>query len=129
MTAKLDGTNGVTFPDGTTQSTAGITPTSTQLCKAWVNFFGGTSTSIRASYNVSSVIRGGVGSYTVNFTSALSDANYSTVGMCADVSTGNGASLELPYSGTYTTSAVALYAYQRTGGTIDPAIVNIAVFR
>jgi hypothetical protein len=45
--------------------------------KAWVNF-NGNSTSIRASYNVSSITNNGAGDFTVNFTNALEDANYAT---------------------------------------------------
>jgi hypothetical protein len=44
-------------------------------CRAWVNF-NGTNGSIRASGNVSSVTRNGTGDYTVNFTTAMPDANY-----------------------------------------------------
>ena len=46
--------------------------------KAWVNFDGTTSPgTIRASYNVSSVTRNGTGDYTINFTNAFVDTNYS----------------------------------------------------
>jgi hypothetical protein len=46
-------------------------------CRAWVNFNGQTTPgTIRASGNVSSVARNGTGDYTVNFTNALSDADY-----------------------------------------------------
>ena len=44
--------------------------------KAWVNLNGAT---IRASYNVTSVTKTATGNYTINFTNALSDTNYSTV--------------------------------------------------
>jgi hypothetical protein len=50
-----------------------------QLCKAWVNFNGTGTVAIRASYNVSSITDNGIGDYTVNFTTALVDANYSTI--------------------------------------------------
>lgn len=57
-------------------------------CRAWVNFDGtkdstgaastaNTARLIRASGNVSSVMRNGTGDYTVNFTTAMPDANYS----------------------------------------------------
>lgn len=49
-----------------------------QLCKAWVAFAGATAT-IRSSFNVSSVTRNASGDYTVNFTNALADANYSVL--------------------------------------------------
>ena len=53
--------------------------------KAWVNFDGtvATPSTIRASYNVSSITRNGTGNYNVNFTNALVDANYSMVGCAA----------------------------------------------
>jgi hypothetical protein len=48
-----------------------------QLCRAWVNFDGTGTVAIRASFNVSSITDNGTGDYTVNFTTALADANYS----------------------------------------------------
>lgn len=47
-----------------------------QLCRAWVNFNGTSTVSIRASFNVSSITDNGTGNYTINFTSALPDTNY-----------------------------------------------------
>jgi hypothetical protein len=49
------------------------------LAKAWVNFNGTGTVAIRAQYNVSSITDNGTGDYTVNFTTALVDANYSGV--------------------------------------------------
>lgn len=46
--------------------------------KAWVNFSGIGSVSIRASSNVSSVADNSTGDYTVNFTTAFSSANYAS---------------------------------------------------
>lgn len=43
--------------------------------KAWVNFDGSTA-AIRASYNISSVVRNSAGYYTVNFTTAMPNINY-----------------------------------------------------
>jgi hypothetical protein len=62
-------------------------------CRAWVNFdgtkdtTGATSTAntnrqIRASGNVTSVLRNGTGDYTVTFTTAMPDANYCVVFGC-----------------------------------------------
>jgi hypothetical protein len=48
-------------------------------CRAWVNFNGEGTVAIRASGNVSSITDNGVGNYTVNFTTAMPDANYSVV--------------------------------------------------
>jgi hypothetical protein len=44
--------------------------------RAWVNFNGNNQATIRASGNVSSVARGGLGTYVVNFLVAMPDANY-----------------------------------------------------
>lgn len=46
--------------------------------KAWVRYSGSTSgVSVYSAFNVSSVVRAGVGSYTINFSTALADGNYS----------------------------------------------------
>jgi hypothetical protein len=47
-------------------------------CRAWVNFNGTSTVAIRASGNVSSITDNGTGDYTVNFTTAMPDVNYST---------------------------------------------------
>jgi len=52
--------------------------------KAWVNFNGTGTVAIRAQFNVSSITDNGTGDYTVNFTTAMPDANYA-------VAFGNGA--------------------------------------
>jgi len=52
------------------------------VAKAWVNFNGGngnTAGAINGSFNVSSITVNGTGDYTVNFTTAISSANYSWV--------------------------------------------------
>jgi hypothetical protein len=69
--------NGVANTPPTIQDSAG-----TQIgtfCRAWVNFNGTGTVAIRASFNVSSITDNGTGDYTVNFTNALPDANYSVV--------------------------------------------------
>jgi hypothetical protein len=55
----------------TVSGTAPIYP-----CRAWVNFNGTGTVAIRASGNVSSITDSGVGLYDVNFTTAMTDANY-----------------------------------------------------
>jgi hypothetical protein len=45
------------------------------IAKAWVNFNGSTA-AIRGSFNVTSISKNGTGDYTVNFTTAMPDANY-----------------------------------------------------
>jgi hypothetical protein len=60
----------------------------TGTCRAWVNFNGTGTVAIRASYNVSSITDHGTGDYRVNFTSALSDANYAIAGFTIGVTAG-----------------------------------------
>ena len=45
------------------------------IAKAWLNYNGATQT-INSSFNVSSVTRNSTGYYTVNFTTAMPNANY-----------------------------------------------------
>lgn len=70
--------NGVANTPPTVKDSAG-TEIGT-FCRAWVNFNGTTNTggfcTIRASFNVTSVADNGTGDYTVNFTTAMPDANY-----------------------------------------------------
>lgn len=61
--------------------------------KAWVNFNGVTTATIRASLNVSSVTRNGTGDYTVNFTNALPDVNYAVTGVARWTTSGVGQAL------------------------------------
>lgn len=53
----------------------------TGIAKAWVNFNGIGTVTIRSSFNVSSITDNGTGDYTVNFTTAMSNANYCPVAM------------------------------------------------
>jgi hypothetical protein len=50
------------------------------LCRAWVNFNGTGTPAIRESGNVSSITDNGAGDYTVNFTTAMPDANFALSG-------------------------------------------------
>ena len=47
------------------------------FCRAWVNFDGSAgAVSIRRSFNISSVVENSTGQYTINFTTAMPDADY-----------------------------------------------------
>jgi len=98
--------------------------------RAWVNFNGTGTVAIRASGNVSSITDNSTGDYTVNFTTALSDANYAAVGSTQ----GSGVSvlpvISVNQGNSQTTSLVNIYT---TGGTTatpsDFNYVTVAVFR
>jgi hypothetical protein len=92
MPTTINGTTGVSqvqnsiVTDGKLSLTANSAPIKTALnasgsapiyaCRAWVNFNGTGTVAIRASGNVSSITDNGTGNYTVNFTTAMPDANY-----------------------------------------------------
>lgn len=98
-------------------------------CRAWVNFNGTGTVAIRASGNVSSITDGGNGIYTVNFTTAMPDANFSTVATAnyycvsyyetspgVNSPTTTSAKLYVgagPWTGTYTDSAYVMAAFFR----------------
>jgi hypothetical protein len=100
------------------------------LAKAWVNFNGTGAVAIRDRYNVSSITDNGPGDCTVNFTTAMPDANFSAVvGIGGDsTSTGNGAWAQRIRSTT--TSSVRLWTVRPdNGGLVDSSDVNVAIFR
>lgn len=101
-------------------------------CRAWVNFNGTGTPSIKASGNVSSITDNGVGDYTVNFTTAISDTNYSWLGAVGGDATGYARCLFQNTGDTMTTSALRVRTGQTSSGSsnlLDYGIVNVAVFR
>jgi hypothetical protein len=69
--------------DGLLQFNSGYGSAATAYgCRAWVNFNGTGTVAINGSGNVSSITDNGTGDYTVNFTTAMPDTNYASVGSC-----------------------------------------------
>ena len=98
-------------------------------CRAWVNFNGTGTVAIRASGNVSSITDNGTGNYTVNFTTALADTNYATVGTCAlsnAVVAGNTERGFTPQD--YNTTSIRYVVTDGASG-VDPLYCNVAIFR
>jgi len=99
--------------------------------KAWVNFNGQGAVAIRANFNVSSITdNGGTGDYTVNFTTAMADANYAVTQCCCQNSGGVPSNDNNPnfQPHTYATGSIrGLTAY--TDVLVDCAFVNVAIFR
>lgn len=96
-------------------------------CRAWVNFNGTGTVAIRASGNVSSITDNGVGDYTVNFTTAMTDANY---GVAISVG-GFGASVSsLTSTPALATGSVRVVCFNsNTLAVADASHVTVAVFR
>ena len=60
-----------------TAGTGAVTLTKQSAAKAYLNYKGDSTNSIRGSFNVSSVTENNAGDYTTNFSSNMNDANYS----------------------------------------------------
>ena len=102
-----------------------------QLCRAWVNFNGTSTVTIRASYNVSSITDNGTGDYTVNFTTAMADANYSAVGSAGKGASGGGGGRQVTTNclANPTTSACRINTTDGGGVVNDLEFISIAIFR
>lgn len=106
--------------------------------KAWVNFNGTGTVAIRAAGNVSSITDNGTGDYTINFTTAMPDANYVVQG-CGffsetAVSEGmyNPVAIRRAGAGMLTASSVRIATSAQSGGTptlTDFFGVYVAIFR
>jgi hypothetical protein len=102
----------------------------TGIPKAWVQFNGFTS-SIYNSFNVSSVTRNSTGDYTINFTTVLSSANYSSVGNCGFGfgSDGSYNIVLIPYTTIPTTSAIRFTSVNyNTAVAADATYTSAAIF-
>ena len=134
ITGNLTG-NATTATTATKLSTAsGSAPS--YACRAWVNFDGtrdssgavstaNTNRLIRASGNVTSVLRNSVGDYTITFTTPMSDANYSITGMTTGLSA---MTAFLVSGGTYTSSAVRVRTGDYTNNLYDMGTSCFQVF-
>jgi hypothetical protein len=95
-------------------------------CRAWVNFNGTGTVAIRSSGNVSSISDNGTGDYTVNFTTAMPDANYAAP--VGGRSTAAGLNIN-PLFELASASALRVQTYNTAWSPIDPAYVTLAIFR
>jgi hypothetical protein len=102
-------------------------------CRAWVNFNGTGTVAIRASGNVSSITDNGTGDYTVNFTTAMPDANYSVCGLAqldALVNNCDGAvNIKRGVASPLTTTSARIGAGSYNLSLADCVIVSVAFFR
>jgi hypothetical protein len=140
MPITLNGTSGLVTPGMTLGSSVVTVPSGSApsyTCRAWVNFNGTGTVAIRASGNVSSITDNGTGLYTVNFTTAMPDANYAVVGlgmwggqqgyyssgwMCAE----NGSSSTVS---NRTTSSVRVVYIDSGPAQNDTAFASVTIFR
>jgi hypothetical protein len=104
--------------------------------RAWVNFNGTGTVAIRASGNVSSITDNGTGDYTINFTTAMPDADYCAVfGTQTNTNTRGGLQLgENQTNVIKSTTQLRVLAIALSSATLDAApndstITNVAIFR
>jgi hypothetical protein len=112
--------------------------------RAWVNFDGtrnegdtgastnGANVKIRASGNVTSVLKNSTGNYTINFTTAMQDSNYC---MLSNTS-GDAVSASLSYEAntttsrdTASTSSIIIQVTNNLGTPADRASTSVSIFR
>ena len=126
------GTGGPTLANGLTIGTSVLAAPSgsapSYTCRAWVNFNGTGTVAIREDGNVSSITDNGTGDYTVNFTTAMPDANY-----CIEVATGrdnntNEAITNYRPDGV-ATGSIRVMSQNRLAVLTDPLSFSVAIFR
>ena len=114
----------------TIQNLAGV---EVYTAKAWVNFNGTGTVAIRASGNVSSITDNGTGDYTVNFTTALVDANYALQGTCLlnNNTDGRGFVCSPSIVGGFApaTGSARIASVAAGVGNQDFAFINVSIFR
>jgi alcohol dehydrogenase class IV len=101
------------------------------MLKAYVRFTGSTG-AIISSYNVSGVTRNATGDYTITFASALADALYVVTGSLSYPQWGIGPSDSNSVdhgAASMTTTTCRVVISRGGGGTVDSAVVMVAIFR
>jgi hypothetical protein len=113
-----------TFDSAQLATVSGTAPL--YMCRAWVSFNGTGTVAIRGSGNVSSITDNGTGNYTINFSTAMPDANYSFVGGLSEQNWGGKIN-------TYTTprtNGVDIYTFEGDAAArFDPPWVFASIFR
>jgi len=100
--------------------------------RAWVNFNGTGVVAIRASANVSSITDLGTGQYSINFTTAMTDANYAANTCCGHPGGGGTAmytSVDFTTQSATTVSKLTMFVFSNVNAQVDGANVYAAVIR
>jgi hypothetical protein len=123
----FDRSSGAAIFNGKLSTASGSAPS--YSARAWVNFNGTGTVAIRASGNVSSITDLGVGLYTLNFSTAMPDSNYSWQGTqtYTDATTGT----LLVEGASYATQSASSLRVRvgSAGGSFDSVGVFVTVFR
>jgi hypothetical protein len=150
---KVNGTTAATITtSGITANLTGNADTATKFstttgsapayaCRAWVNFDGtrdssgavstaNTNRFIRASGNVTSVLRNAAGNYTITFTTPMSDGDYAVIGtFCNSSTSSTSGAWTLTTNSTFNNSgATTVYSNYASGGTGFDGSGHVAIF-
>ncbi|WP_347989496.1 hypothetical protein [Methylomonas sp. AM2-LC] len=100
------------------------------LCQAFVRFNGVTTTTILASFNVSSVTRNAAGDYTINFTTPFADANYAACITAKQNNDNNGnISVANQYYGGSSASACEIIVCNNIQTKVDANTISATFYR
>ena len=102
-----------------------------RVAKAWINFNGSGTVAIRDSYNFSSLTDDGTGLYKANFSTVMSDTNYSFVvescGTLSGINSENGFTNHARRA-AMSTDYIGIGTSARDGVFYDATIVMAQVF-
>lgn len=101
------------------------------MARAWVNFNGTGTVAIRSAFNVTSITDNGTGAYTVNFTTAMPDADYAVAATSGDGAGTNYRVVQLSDAAAPTASAVRVQCLTQNSGNpqaTDHSRVSVAIF-
>jgi hypothetical protein len=128
MSTIIDGSAGIT-----TNAGGSVNPSTTidginYSCRAWCKFNGATTgtNAPTAGGNVSTVTRNSAGNYTINFTTAMTDANYAVVWSSGG---GVGQTETLSVSAATTSSVTVQNSRSGVGNVDSTAFSSIVIFR
>tara|TARA_R110000782_G_scaffold184080_1_gene274304 strand:+ start:367 stop:750 length:384 start_codon:yes stop_codon:yes gene_type:complete len=118
--------NTLLHSDGSTTNPPAIPALDQRMAKAWVNFNGTVAGSvsgtvaINSAYNVSSITDNATGDYTITFTTAMANANYSITGMAR-----HNLGIITFYNGGLTTTVARVITYDSTTQADRNACVTV----
>ena len=95
----------------------------TGICKAWVRFTGSATPTINGSFNVSSITYNGTGDFSINFTTAMPDANYAAAISCGEA--GSSSRTCSPYS--FSTSSYRFLSYSGANVQLNMPLNSVII--
>ncbi len=114
--------------DGVAIGTGGISQA--RIAKAWINLDStqAAASMIRESYNVSSMTDTATGRYTINFSTALSNANYCFAGSAGNNTSTTANGRDITNDGTRTTSALPIRVTRDNNVAVEDSYVGVIIF-